>query len=369
MNFQKLPIALVLLFFLISCDADLLEKDYPDGPKFEADLPLLILPGAEELQARTNAIENHLMAFIQAVPEGEDLYVNMFKFSSGSLRNALLEAKDRGVQVKVMLDIDEVNSYTRKVLQDSLAFFYSFNNTLDAKAVNHHKYLLASALRTPHGVAQKVSVVTSYNFTVGDNAKYQDCLWLEDDRLYDVLEDNFHQMHQASLAWELPQWNFSWTEVGQGQVGFFPKQDGADVAEDIFRDIQPGDIVRIANSKWEDDRPGLKKALGELLESGVILKVMAPALRTDNIDQAWVDQLNEWAERYLNFEVKWVSSPALHNKNIIIERAAGASEIWTGAHNFRRRSLVYNFELLLSHQQPEIVAQYVDWFEEEFLRH
>ncbi|WP_338398575.1 phospholipase D-like domain-containing protein [Persicobacter psychrovividus] len=122
------------------------------------------------------------------------------------------------------------------------------------------------------------------------------------------------------------------------------------VCAEIFDQLEQGDRVRIANSKWEDDRPDLRASMENLLRRGVRLQVMAPTLRSENIDQSWVDHLSNWQEEYPHFEVKWVSSPVLHNKNIFIERKNGERSAWTGAHNFRRRSLIYNFELLMSVQ-------------------
>ncbi|NME70042.1 phospholipase D-like domain-containing protein [Flammeovirga aprica] len=358
---------LFLPLFFFSCEvADTITSDVPAHTfTFDEEFPITVLPTDEDLKNSSTIYYENVNNIIDATPSGETIHVNLFKFSTGTIRDRLLEAMRRGVEVHVMLDIDEVNNYTAKILQDSVTTFLRYNNYLSSKSINHNKYLLSSGIATSDSIRRNIVLQTSYNFTAKDNSKYQDMVMLADEALYNVFVSNYEDMEVAYNEKKLREWSFEWQQHGQATVGFLPKLTGGDIAVDIFSGVSNTAVVTIMNSKWEDDRPTLKSTLQGLLDQGTTLHIMAPPLRTDNLDKRWEDQLNEWNTNYDNCIVKWISARSIHNKTILIEDGEN-SAVWTGAHNFRARSLRYNNEAILKLEHSSIVADYKVWLETVF---
>lgn len=357
----------ILSFFLLalvafSCDTTTNDEIVyvPEGPVFDTKFPITVLPTAEELQSDNTLFLQPIQDIIDATPSGEDLYINIFKFSQGTLRENILAAQRRGVNVHMILDSDEVNNYTAKVFQDSLTTFLRYNNYLDSKAINHNKYVLSSAISTSDSLRRNIVLSTSYNFTASDNSKYQDMLLVDNEFVYESFLHNFHQMIEVEEEQTLQHWNFLWVDNSEYKVGFLPKTSGADIIMDIFEETSPEAEVIIMNSKWEDDRPQLVSTLQRLLDQGTDLTIIAPPSRTDNLDKDWQNRLIEWDQTYDNFTLKWISSPSIHNKTIYINDGENSC-VWTGAHNFRARSLRFNNESMLKVRDVEVVEAYQKW--------
>ncbi|MBD0402023.1 phosphatidylserine/phosphatidylglycerophosphate/cardiolipin synthase family protein [Flammeovirga sp. EKP202] len=358
---------LFLPFFFFSCEvSDTISTEIPEIPvhtfTFDEEFPITVLPTDEDLKQSSSIYYENVNNIIDATPSGETIHVNLFKFSTGTIRDRLLEAMRRGVEVHVMLDIDVVNNYTTKLLQDSVTTFLRYNNYLSSKSINHNKYLLSSGIATSDSIRRNIVLQTSYNFTSSDNPKYQDMVMLADEGLYNAFVANYDDMVVAHTEKKLREWTFEWEEYGEATVGFLPKITGGDIAVDIFAGVSSSAVVTIMNSKWEDDRPTLKSTLKALLDQGTNLNIMAPPSRTDNLDVSWEKTLNEWAANYENCTVKWISARSIHNKTILIEDGEN-SAVWTGAHNFRSRSLRYNNEVILKLEHASIIAEYKVWLE------
>ncbi|GAA3034824.1 hypothetical protein GCM10020229_52820 [Kitasatospora albolonga] len=60
--------------------------------------------------AAQNAIRDHLVSLIQRTPAGEEIKGSVFLFTDDVVRNALLDAKARGVKVKLILDEESDNT-------------------------------------------------------------------------------------------------------------------------------------------------------------------------------------------------------------------------------------------------------------------
>ncbi|KXX66528.1 phosphatidylserine/phosphatidylglycerophosphate/cardiolipin synthase family protein [Flammeovirga sp. SJP92] len=361
---------LLLLFlplFFFSCEvSDNTIVEIPEHTfTFDEEFPLTVLPTDEDLKNSSSIYYENVNNIIDATPAGETIHINLFKFSYGSIRDHLMEAVRRGVEVHVMLDIDAVNNYTSKVLEDSATTFVRYVNYLSAKAINHNKYLLSSGIKTSESIRKNIVLQTSYNFTSNDNSKYQDMVMLADEELYNAFVSNYEKMEVAHAEKKLRDWTFEWEQYGQATVGFLPKITGGDIAVDIFSGVSSTAVVTIMNSKWEDDRPTLKSTLQGLLDQGTKINIMAPPSRTDNLDVSWENTLNEWNENYENCSVKWISERSIHNKTILIEDGEN-SAVWTGAHNFRQRSLRYNNEVILKLQHASIISDYKVWLETIF---
>ncbi|OHX65098.1 phospholipase D-like domain-containing protein [Flammeovirga pacifica] len=360
----KIPFLFLLFSLLVySCETSNDEIVYlPEGPVFDEEFPITVLPSAADLRTSNTVFIEPIQKIIDATPSGEDLYINIFKFSQGTLRENILNAQRRGVNVHMILDSDEVNNYTAKVFQDSITTFVRYNNYLDSKAINHNKYVLSSAISTSDSLRRNVVLSTSYNFTAGDNSKYQDMVILSNEALYQSFLYNFNQMIEVEEEQTLQNWKFTWSETADYKVGFLPKQSGDDILMDVFDETSSSAKVVIMNSKWEDDRPQLVTTLKRLLDQGTTLTIIAPPSRTDNLDIAWENRLIEWRETYVNFTLQWISSPSLHNKTIYIEDGA-KSAVWTGAHNLRARSLRFNNEVMLKVTDVKVLEAYKEWLD------
>ncbi|MEM9327389.1 MAG: phospholipase D-like domain-containing protein, partial [Bacteroidota bacterium] len=121
--------------------------------------------GSDERDA---ALLLRVQELIRQTPAGEEITVCVFKFGIDQLAEDLINAEQRGVKVRVILNdgetSKEVNEDVSKILKKNLEDYHFIENDISDKGIIHNKFLLFSEVKTNAGAVSHVVVQTSSNF-------------------------------------------------------------------------------------------------------------------------------------------------------------------------------------------------------------
>ncbi len=304
--------------------------------------PLKISVGQEDF-----TLLNRMLELVNSVPSGEEITVCVFKFEKGKLARALLEAEDRGVKIRVIINkgetSEEINRDTKELFKTELDDFHYIKNTITKKSIIHNKFMLFSRIETVGGSHSNVVLQTSSNFQDKGTGKLQDLIVTADQGLYHAYLDFWYEIKVLGNASRLDDYDYlKFSGSNLYKAYFFPKrEDGEEIGKDnvvqILKHIkQPSStIIRFAHGKWTPGREKVVNQLDEAISNVARIEIIT----NGDLDYEIRSQLLD-----LNANLTTLGMEAnLHTKFFLVDD--GTSQIvYTGSHNLSERSLRDNFE-------------------------
>ena len=356
-------------------------------------------------------IHRHIVCLVAGAPSGSEIRVATYHFAHGNIRDALIQAHDRGVRVRIMTDRGVLGDPHDRPFYDRMAAELGTDKTAgswiaacpgtgtgddddracigDAKM--HNKFLLFS--RT-HGVAD-VTFLTSSNLeddrAVNDEGNNSGTnMWNSgytvagDPALHQHFDEYFDVLSAEAPADPDYYHTNPPTPIENYQVHHSPRATG-NTALDILGEVEchgnssggtnPGNrtIVRVGiwaiNGATSGD-PGTRiaKRLWELDNEGCYVDVVA-----DNIDDGADGPLRTLLRKprgnHHGPEVREFNGDephGLHEKNLLIDgNFAGRPDrkvVFTGSYNFTTRSVVRNDESWLQIDDAAVHDRFRDHF-------
>jgi len=309
---------------------------------------------------------NRMLELINAVPPGEEITVCVFKFETGSLAQALLDAQHRGVKVRVIINKGEtskkINRETKDMFKSELEDFHYIENTITGKAIIHNKFILFSRVEGVQQHYSNVVLQTSSNFQDKGTGKLQDLVILNDQGLYYAYLDFWYEIKVLGKAERLDDYDYlKFTQSELYKAYFFPKRKndrevGKDNVVKILENIlQPKSVsIRLAHGKWTEGRERIVEALKKIISEGAQVQIVTNGNLEDDIMRHLED---------LDANLVVLGEEAnLHTKFFLVDDGTRKT-VYTGSHNFSERSLRDNFEVLLEINDPTVYKNYLSFFE------
>ena len=304
---------------------------------------------------------------ISATPSGEEITICVFKFELESLAQELIQAQERGIKVRVILNKGDTSKDTNKEIKDLLQIelpdFHYIENKISDKGIIHNKFILFARIESIKGPIHHVVLQTSSNFQKKGAKKLQDMLILASTELYYCYLDFWFEIKVLGRADKLKNFNHYSCSDNQGnRAYFFPKRNdgesgGSDNVLKALKDINYPEQaqIRFAHGKWGENREKVVEELQKLKEQGALVEVVT------NLD---VDKEIQKDLKGLSKGIKYLDdSFNMHTKFFLIQDG-DKKEVWTGSHNLTERSLRENFEVLLRVDDPTVYQSYLRYFNE-----
>lgn len=312
-------------------------------------------------------IMDRLIAMLDAAPQGSSVSLCIFEFDHAGVIDALKRASDRGVILRLMIDMsrEETIAQNPPTISKLRSFINSSSEVVVIKSdagtssINHNKFVLFSQLETKSGKVENVIFQTSHNFTVDDTKKIQDVVILSQKGLYDAYLAYWNDMKAKA---ENGMKDYYYKEYDNPVTGltacFFPKRrDGATYGADNIIEIldaitEPTTaLIRIGMSDWVASRINIVQKLDELLAQGATIEVIVKS----KADQEILDGLENLRIKgaYVKIYNLTYSNQVkinIHSKFMLIRgewKGEQCDLLVTGSHNFTTNALRYNNEALL----------------------
>ena len=317
---------------------------YPSKAIVEAgggDVKILFAPSAN--------IEKELIQFIDSAQTSVDLCV--FELELPGVINALIKAKERLVEVRIVIDEDyQGEPHLAKLHKADIPI-----KTDGRKAFMHNKFVIVDEIRTWTG---------SYNFTwTGTHRNDNNVVVIDSELLAENYTKEFNEMWNSSDGFfgtkgfgpaspaSTPNTKISFSDFEL--ENYFAPED--QVMEKILSEIDKSQYnIRIMAFSFTSIP--LAEKLAQRMEDGVNVKVLfnARGADTEYSRMKWLKAKGAFTETSFN------TRGVMHNKVIIIDRKT----VITGSYNFSKNADTNNDENILIIRSPQIAAIY----EEEFQR-
>jgi hypothetical protein len=327
----------------------------------------------------TGVVEQ-ICGLVKQAPAGSQLRLAHFVISGAAgtdFTNVLLAARDRGVDVQVVLDGWQVANPASVALieglgQDRAAGSWVHvcghlspeGNTSSCMGDKgqHNKFYLFSET----GGEKDVVVQSSANFTDVNSRTYWNnaATIVGNHQLYDAYDAYFEDL--AAEVQDLDYYRAVPTAGPGGPVTahFFPSAETdpvLDRLQELGCKANGSTEIRVGMSEWDTSRIGIADRLAEMADDGCAVRVVHGPMDDDvraTFDAAGI-------------ELRALDSGALpgriHSKYLVVEGATGTRSggqlVMTGSHNYNRTSLHRNDETLLELRNKALYQQYEDNFE------
>lgn len=354
-----------LIFILISISG--LQAQSLEPVELELPQVLFTDPAQFEGGEVDKTLMLQIIELIQATPSGEEITVCVFKFEIDQLAKSFLQAQERGVKVRMILNKGETSAETNRDINElfkkQLEDFHYIENDITDKGIIHNKFILFSRVQTNRGELNHLVLQTSSNFQKKGAKKLQDMVIFSSPRIYYGYIDFWYEIKVLGRADKLKKFNyFVSTSIDKKYMAsFFPKRRsdeefGKDNIVKILKDIEDPEnaAIRFAHGKWTENRQDIIKELQKLREKGARIEVVTNKKVEDQIKDGLKDLKD--GVHYLD------KSFNMHTKFFLINDN-GRQRVWTGSHNLTNRSLRENFEVLLMIDDPMIFQDYLEYFE------
>lgn len=297
-------------------------------------------------------IETRLRQLTQSADSGDTIRGSMYTWTRAALATDLVAAKNRGVDVRMVLDGHNVTDgnagYT--VLVDGGVPVTSCSNGCLGSNINHNKYFLFNI----DGVKQ--SVLTSSNLSTSQTRWYNNLIRITDARLYDYYLAYWNRENAQSWTYDGVTWHDD-DKVGYGsstatKAYVYPRTSDnilgilgnvTDCSTDGNGDGNSDRKVWLAQSLFTQARESVRNKLAELQAMGCDVRVVV----ADRETELWVQAANG-SGNLNNGKVGTLHNT--HNKLILIDAYyAGKWQdvVFTGSHNLTGTSLKYNDEAMV----------------------
>lgn len=335
--------------------------------------------------AASETIMDKLISTINATPAGESIYMSIYMINHQGVMDALKAAETKGVNLHIIVDMSRSDSQVTNAsslpwIQTNLSNseIITCVNDVSVNAINHHKFVLFSAVQTVDGLLQKVTFQTSHNFTVSDTKKIQDALVFNSPDIYQAFLNNWELIKANASSGMKANFNFNSHDISSinTKLEFFPRiiggvYDGEDNIVDNLNAIT--DVsnakIRIAMSDWSDSRPAIVNKLITLRNQGATIEVYAKdAAGTQTKAKLKELQALGATVRIFNLEAGSDVKFNIHAKMMLIEGTwngqANSKVIITGSHNYTDGALKTNNEVLVTLLNSGLFPQYTAYFDE-----
>jgi hypothetical protein len=320
-------------------------------------------------------IVRHICSLVKQAPPGAQIRIGHFVISGEAgmdFVRELIDAHERGVDVKVVIDGWQVDNPAMQTLRQTLGSDESTrswvhvcsrlspegstSSCIGTKG-NHNKFYLFSQTAD----ARQVVVQSSANFTDLNSTTYwNNALTLRgNERLYEAYRSYFDD-----LAAEVDSDDYYRT-VTTGMAGgyvrahFFPRADGDPILEQLAKVACDTDTtIRIAMSEWDDYRIAIAHRLVDLAREGCTVDIVH-----GKMDASVANALASSP----GVRVRELNRPGelpgyVHSKYMTIEGSYdgehNATRVITGSPNFNQTSLRRNDEAMLDTNLRWVFDQY-----------
>ncbi|MEU8761950.1 phospholipase D-like domain-containing protein [Streptomyces sp. NPDC048659] len=341
--------------------------------------------------AAQDRVRDHIVGLIGRTPAGATITAGLYTFTDDTVTDALGAAKDRGVNVKVVVDHTSVTmtggEYPRLAArlgtdraQGSWVFACPAGRGCIGSrqlsgdpdgAINHNKFWLFSNT----GGANDVVVQSSANMTgVQRTDLFNNAVTIVDSGLYGVYQDYFADLLSYGSSTGGLAHYYKTPASGPYKAYFFPRKEAAgttyddDASTDTVKLILDnvscagGTQIRMAANLFTRKEVATKLVALKNAGCSVILAHDGAAgsmgATVESIVSGKLTQRVECAEN----RGAGVAKAGLHSKYLLIEGTydgtAGRKLVWTGSHNYTYPALRANDETLLKIDDPALYAQF-----------
>lgn len=319
------------------------------------------------------AIEDAIVEYIEAVPDDGAIRAAFYTFGQDRVANALSDAHDRGVDVRVVLGNTSTHAggsdwsavdILRDNLGDRLTICQEGEDVGGCMGDNiqHNKFIALSKLDDG---SRDVVLQTSANLTEFQLEQFNNLVIIRDDRsLYEAVVTYWQdlQRDERDLAYDRD-------EMGDQdlRIYFFPLSSGDPVLDRLAEvDCAAGADVYLAMAFFTDARSSVADRLREMDEDGCGVHVLlSEEPEIDSPGRSVVGNLENGDIDYGIFRDD--EDVGLHSKYLLVDGAYGPDGqerriVWTGSHNLTRSALRSNDEILLEIEDDQVFDDfYVDW--------
>ena len=324
------------------------------------------------------AIENELIRMLRAAVPGSRVRISVFTFTRTYVANEIIDAYERGVDVRLILDernqVEAPRGSGRWRLRESVRRMRASlgadrvilcNEDIPpnggaclGSGINHNKLFLFSELcdGSTHVVAQ-----SSANLTFAQLRNRNNMVVIRNDRaLFEAYEGYFDDLgtQRRDLA-------YYHSEIGDtGAKAYFFPRAGHGPASDTMHliltrnvDCSRGGQIRVAMAFWTAARSYLVDDLAELADQGCSVRVIVS-------ENASTPALQRHLRRTLGADV--ILAQHVHHKYILVDAVYGGERrelVWTGSHNYTGPALRRNDETLLKIQDPAVYEAFRESWE------
>lgn len=320
-------------------------------------------------------IENRLRELTQSAKSGDTIRGSMFNWTRAGLATDLVAAKNRGVDVKMVLDgqnkADGNAGYT--VLVDGGVPVTSCPNSSGCLGsnINHNKLFLFQLGGVKH------SVLTSANLSKAQTGQYNNLIKITDPALYDYFLGYWNRENIRSWTYDGVTWKDD-DKVGYGSATatkayVYPRTSDnlygilsnvTKCSTDGNGDGNSDRKVWIAQSLFTKARESVRNKLAALAKMGCDVRVVV----ADRETELWVQAANSGGD--LN-DGKVGRVTNTHNKLVLIDAYyAGKWQdvVFTGSHNLTGTSLKENDEAMVRVADLFVFKQYRLYFDSLFAK-
>lgn len=333
----------------------------PQGCSVHGDIEVCLSDPTAAADGRDRLVEDRLRELTQSAQEGDTIRVAMYTWTRPALGDDLAAAKERGVDVKVVLD--GINK------QDDNDGYKSLNGKVPltncdpaclGTNINHTKYFLTDIGGT------KSVVVTSSNMTTSQTELFNNLLKVDNDaKLYEFYIGFWERMNAQSWTHDGTTWTDDDKVVtgDSGAAGYVYPRKGdnmlwlldsiTECSADGDGDGDADNTVWVAASLFTSPRVAVRDKLNELEGMGCDVRVIVENKDTE-----------AWVEAGGLDKSKVVTVAKSHNKLFIIDaKYLGNWDevVVAGSHNLTGTSLETNDEVMVRVSDPEVTKLYQDY--------
>lgn len=348
----------------------------PVGPALPALLPryLTVFSRRPADNAPDPAIENLLVALIQRAVPGSRIRVAVYHFTRDGVADALIAARARGVDVRVLLDgavraaLDDPDDGSDATVAASLILGLGRSRVTLCQApgsaclgtgIMHHKTFLFSDVG---GGSRNVVVQASHNLTGGQVHRHNNAVVIRgDSQLFAAYERTFEQQRRDQVQ-------LDYYRVSSGDFAtrayFFPRAHG-DTAVSVIDNVScaGGGRIRVAMAFFTDARLEVARALRRRRAAGCSVEAVIGD-QTIRVGRRVLRELRDGGVTVTLYPGRsggW----GLHSKYLLVDaRYAGSAArrqlVFTGSHNWTGSALRANDETMLRLDHDSVFNAFMD---------
>ncbi|WP_069658682.1 phospholipase D-like domain-containing protein [Arcticibacter eurypsychrophilus] len=377
-------LGLILLLTLVSCSKS--KQDSLEGLPLDISFPSAYFTDPDKIasQSASPVIMDKLIAMINASPAHSSIYLSIFGFDHSGVIASLKKASKRGVDLHLLVDnsIDETRLQNAKTISTIKGFLTDgselviVDNDCTASAINHNKFVLFSSLNTLEGLKHQVIFQTSHNFTIDDSKKIQDAVVVSDSGIYEAYFNYWQDISKKAVSGMT---NFYYREYQNELTGisayYFPKRrNGVSYGDDTIIEIlngiskPSGAIIKVGMSDWTSSRLNIVNKLGDLLNAGAHIEVIAKNKADIEILNGLEGLRKKGAYiKIYNIVNSNQQKVNIHAKFLMIKgewKGKQCTVLATGSHNYTQNALRNNNETLLLFKNNTVLYNaYTIWYD------
>ncbi|MEZ4405999.1 MAG: phospholipase D-like domain-containing protein [Polyangiales bacterium] len=335
----------------------------PSLPRYRA-----VFSSRSGTNAADGAVEDAIVDLIDRAVPASRVRVAVYRFTRARPATALIQAAQRGVDVRVVVDGDAEDSPGSEVPRLISALGRSRVTVCGAPGtaclgtgIMHHKTFLFSELDDG---SRNVVLQASHNLTTGQLTRHNNAVIIRgDSNLFAAYERAFADQRRDTV-------HANYYRVASGNFRtrgyFYPRESGDTVAGVIDNVSCAGTArIRVAMAFFTDARLQVARALARRAQAGCDVQVVIGNAGIPAGRQA-LAALRDGGARVTLYPARG-GNWALHSKYLLIDaRYAGSSAnrrlVFTGSHNWTGGALRRNDETMLRVENDDVFAAFMaDW--------